>query len=75
MTERINGQLDRLPPRVLQIFGLCWLAGFAVFWMLTGRVEPTFLAVGGGLVGLGQYQGAVRGLRNGATPAPAGEAK
>lgn len=59
---------DALPPTVLQAVGLVGLVSLGVFWAVTNRLNPTLLATMGGLVGLGQYGGAIRALTSSESP-------
>lgn len=64
MGELVQYFLDRerLPPLILQVFGLAGLFGIGIFWAITDRLSAPLLAVAGSLVGAGTYVDAVKSL-------------
>jgi len=46
-----------LPPKVLQIVGICLLIGSAIFWAYTGRESLDLMSAAMGLIGIGAFQG------------------
>ena len=55
---------DRLPPLVLQVFGLGGLLFIGIFWAITNRLSAALLATAGSLIGAGTYVDAVKSLPN-----------
>lgn len=46
-------RMNSLPPIVIQLVGLAMAVFFAVFWVVTGRVEFSLLGLAGTLVSVG----------------------